>query len=456
MSKLSPYGGWYNVPSHAAHEDVMAEKRRQLQRWEKFWRPEYDALIVRCIDKWGAAWIHQRKRLTEEISASLASGEIDRKMMSRLFDYAIHRVWNRTIPGAMEKWDAAYRGATGKSYRCCFCGVECNTDWARDELYEIEGASPTMCKECGYIWTRHTNPEQLERRENLCRRIRTATICERCGHEYRPLDNLYKFVGSLRVTHVQLFVNMCAGCVAVTSRGRTTDDVTEPELVLLRDFVEFLGQVPRDSIVGWQDFAYNVPNAEAMRELLRFTAELPSPRSLRSRYGSVFAALVAANVFQGGARRMTRGTMLLANDGHRCTSLVEAEIDNWLTANGIAHTREPTYPGHKLRADWQLHRPEASDTVVYVEYFGLAGDPEYDAKTEQKTRLAMDAGIHLIAIQPGEDFRKKILSWQRTPDVVPVPPHTTRRPPTPTPPPGPCWGDCARDGTPTCTAKPSH
>src|SRR5574338_1708256 len=73
VGKLSPRGGWYNAPSHTSDEVLMAEKRRQLARWETVWRPEYDALIVRCIDTWGAAWIYQRKGLSEEISASLVT-----------------------------------------------------------------------------------------------------------------------------------------------------------------------------------------------------------------------------------------------------------------------------------------------------------------------------------------------------------------------------------------------
>lgn len=35
-----------------------------------------------------------------------------------------------------------------------------------------------------------------------------------------------------------------------------------------------------------------------------------------------------------------------------------------------------------------------------IEYFGLAGDPTYDAKTKEKIRLCNEHGITLIAIYP--------------------------------------------------------
>jgi hypothetical protein len=85
-------------------------------------------------------------------------------------------------------------------------------------------------------------------------------------------------------------------------------------------------------------------------------------------------------------------------DGHVCLSLAEKIIDDWLYQHGIAHEREPHYPQHEsfnprglLRADWRIG-------PIMVEYFGLVGDPHYDAKMTRKIALAQETGIKLISI----------------------------------------------------------
>ena len=100
--------------------------------------------------------------------------------------------------------------------------------------------------------------------------------------------------------------------------------------------------------------------------------------------------------------RTGRGTECIALDGHECYSLAEKQIDDWLFAKGIEHTVEPDYPVHPelnpnglKRADWEVDG-------VFIEYWGLAGDREYDRKSRIKRKLAKKLGIKLIEVYPGD------------------------------------------------------
>jgi hypothetical protein len=93
---------------------------------------------------------------------------------------------------------------------------------------------------------------------------------------------------------------------------------------------------------------------------------------------------------EGDTRRMQRGTQCLAKDGHVCFSLVEKTIDDMLTELGISHEKEVKYPNSDFRCG--LARG------VYIEYFGLTGDPGYDAKTQQKLTYGRGLGMPLLAL----------------------------------------------------------
>ncbi len=132
---------------------------------------------------------------------------------------------------------------------------------------------------------------------------------------------------------------------------------------------------------------------EQRRELMKILIDRPTTDRVREAFGSWFEALVAAGVLDGAAQRMTRGTRCLANDGHVCLSIGEKTIDDLMCAAGIEHSKEPPYPDGRMRADFRVG-------VTLVEYFGLAGDAEYDAKIELKRSLAAKHGFMLIEVYP--------------------------------------------------------
>ena len=85
----------------------------------------------------------------------------------------------------------------------------------------------------------------------------------------------------------------------------------------------------------------------------------------------------------------------MANDGHVCLSIGEKTTDDLMYAAGIAHTKEPSYPEGRMRADFKIGS-------ALVEYFGLAGDPDYNAKIGLKRALAVQHGVALIEVYPAD------------------------------------------------------
>lgn len=108
-------------------------------------------------------------------------------------------------------------------------------------------------------------------------------------------------------------------------------------------------------------------------------------------------ALFAAGLetHRSHSQRMFKRMNAVASDGHKCDSISEAIIDNWLTKHKILHTRDVRYPTTHHRADWGI------GNKIFVEYFGLVkGSPRYDRSIQEKRSLCKKHGINLIEIYP--------------------------------------------------------
>lgn len=91
----------------------------------------------------------------------------------------------------------------------------------------------------------------------------------------------------------------------------------------------------------------------------------------------------------------------IANDGHKCDSLAEKIIDDWLYRRKIKHKINVPYPENK---------PLTADFVVgdyWIEFFGLNGRHKtYDRLKRKKLRIANKLNLNLIAIYPQDLFPK--------------------------------------------------
>jgi len=95
----------------------------------------------------------------------------------------------------------------------------------------------------------------------------------------------------------------------------------------------------------------------------------------------------------------------IANDGHKCDSLSEKIIDDWLTVRKIKHQRNISYPENKsLTVDFVTKK-------YWIEFFGLAGEiKNYDRLLKKKQTLAKKYKLPLIEIYPKDLFPTNCLS----------------------------------------------
>lgn len=94
-------------------------------------------------------------------------------------------------------------------------------------------------------------------------------------------------------------------------------------------------------------------------------------------------------------------------DGHIVKSMAEQTIDNYLCRHAIFHGYElPLAIGigrEPLKPDFCLKNYLGEGKDVYIEYFGMEGDPEYDKKTAYKMPIYREKGITLICLYRKED-----------------------------------------------------
>lgn len=91
----------------------------------------------------------------------------------------------------------------------------------------------------------------------------------------------------------------------------------------------------------------------------------------------------------------------IALDGHKCDSLAEKIIDDWLFRRGIDHKINVPYPkNEKFTADFVVGD-------VWIEYFGLSGNlKRYDFLKRKKIKIANKLGLNLIKLYPKDLFPK--------------------------------------------------
>ncbi len=109
-------------------------------------------------------------------------------------------------------------------------------------------------------------------------------------------------------------------------------------------------------------------------------------------------------------------SVLECDDGHIVKSQAERDIDNYLFENGIFHGYElPLDIGtdKPLKPDFCLKNYLGKDKNVYIEYFGLKGNPKYDEETAYKMKFYREQHITLICMYPKTDLKNIKFALQR-------------------------------------------
>ncbi len=188
-------------------------------------------------------------------------------------------------------------------------------------------------------------------------------------------------------------LDFCAPCLSNNISDLGNGRASKAAMIkYLQDLTALIGRVPT------QNFGEGVAdlhdmNLEQRVALLRLRTTRPSTKRIKLIFGSWLNALIQAGILEDGTRRTSRGIQSIAKDGHVCLSLGEKTIDDFLHQHGVHHEKEPKYPEGNFRGDFKVNG-------IIIEYFGLVGNPDYDAKIKEKTRICRKHEITLIAIYP--------------------------------------------------------
>lgn len=127
-------------------------------------------------------------------------------------------------------------------------------------------------------------------------------------------------------------------------------------------------------------------------------AEMGNYKSARLRFGTWNNAIIAAGFVPNPVMFAKK---YIAIDGHKCDSLAERIIDDWLFRRKINHERSVPYPSfEKYTADFVVGNK-------WVEYFGLSGSlKRYDYLKNRKIRIAKKLKLDLIKLYPKDLFPK--------------------------------------------------
>jgi hypothetical protein len=204
-------------------------------------------------------------------------------------------------------------------------------------------------------------------------------------------------------------LDFCAPCLRDTVLQGSGKSSASKENICkyLQELTTLIGCVPTQNFSEGVTDLLDFDTAERVA-LLRLLRKKPTLARVKAVFGSWLNALIQAGILEDGTRKTSRGIQSIAKDGHVCLSLGEKTIDDFLCAHGICHEKEPRYPEGNFRADFNVNG-------VFIEYFGLAGNPDYDAKIKEKVRICKKHSITLVALYPQDLVSRKKLSGKLLP-----------------------------------------
>lgn len=192
-------------------------------------------------------------------------------------------------------------------------------------------------------------------------------------------------------------LDYCKDClIDIIYQNTGHNDLSKEQVVeYIQKLTSIIQIVPAQGYGEHGELAY-LNKTELYQVLKLMQEKKPTVRQAKGLFdNSWLKALIAAGVLENNTRRTSRGTQTVAKDGHVCLSLGEKTIDDFLYENNIKHEKEPYYPEGNYRADFLVDG-------IFIEYFGLKGNKDYDKKIKLKQKLCKEHNIKLISIYPND------------------------------------------------------
>ena len=273
------------------------------------------------------------------------------------------------------------------------------------EMIEAWKAEDPKCEEFGWRSTLWWFAVSRANENSLTRTIRAPLKkpCLLCSQRFLEVSVSASFVQWLGIDNI----DFCDSCLGQALYAHSGDDNLSKEQVLesLQELALVLQRVPTEDyfkrgISRLLEICEYSP--EERVAILKALKRKPSVNRIKELFGSWFKALVEAGILEHSTRR-SRGIQCLARDGHVCFSLGEKTIDDLLYSLKIPHEKEPHYPNSNFRADFIANG-------VFIEYFGLEGNTDYDAKMKLKKEICQKHQIRLISVFPKDLLNAKKLT----------------------------------------------
>ncbi len=389
--------------------------------FERCWTPSCDALLAQYAQEYAPFLLAYVSRFQKEV---LARYKIHLKASN--LEYAVLTKATRN-PRLLALWRARHAELETEQRVCLFCDGTFSVLDTHPNVIRTCGPDVRWCRGCNYHFWRYASIWS----EDLQVRILSAKtsahekrICEFCGKGFNLLKHFYSsrsfsdrgmvltaLIGheDFSPTHAgidflypNLYVRLCPECFGKCFHIAKRNEQSEM-LGAIKALGEMIGKIPTQD---FDSYIYLFSTERSVREFLLLMQRLPSPEEIKTRFGSFFGCIARSGLLPDGAKRMKIGTMVEAEDGDICFSLVEREIDNWMFSQGIRHKKEVRYPESDFRCDWEVF---GCSRRVFVEYFGLMTQGVYAEKAKKKAEIAKQAGITLIEIFPETAWKTEIV-----------------------------------------------
>ncbi|HSW88974.1 MAG TPA: hypothetical protein VLG12_07460 [Candidatus Saccharimonadales bacterium] len=145
---------------------------------------------------------------------------------------------------------------------------------------------------------------------------------------------------------------------------------------------------------------------EALQQFYRTNERIPVKREFSQsraaycRFGSWNNAIIAAGF---DPNPVLFAKKHIAKDGHKCDSLAEKIIDDWLFKRTITHERSVPYGQDHMTADFKIND-------IFIEFLGLKGVSKvYDRNLLRKSLFWEKHGLKVVTIYPRDLFPKNNL-----------------------------------------------